>query len=128
MEEDIKGKLILVVDDEFSVREFLSERLEAAGFKVITARDGEEGLVAMEKGPSLVFLDILMPKMDGLSMLKEMRKNKKYDKIPVLLLSNLDNPDAKARAEEINNNEYLVKTDWKIEEIVEKAKSKIREQ
>ena len=127
MDEDIKGKMVLIVDDELSVREVLSERLEASGFKVITANNGQEGLIAIESDPDLVFLDILMPKMDGLTMLKEVRRHKKYEKIPILLLSNLDDLDTMTRAEAINDNEYLVKTDWKVEEVVEKAKSKIRE-
>ena len=127
MDEDIKGKMVLIVDDELSVREVLSERLEASGFKVITANNGQEGLIAIESAPDLVFLDILMPKMDGLTMLKEVRKHRKYKNIPILLLSNLDDLDTMTRAEAINDNEYLVKTDWKVEEVVEKAKSKIRE-
>ena len=84
----MEKKKILVVDDEEDMRKLLRIRLEQEDFNVIDAVDGEEGLKkAEEELPDLVILDIMMPKMDGYTCLKEMRKLPKTKSIPVLMLS-----------------------------------------
>jgi len=96
---------ILIVDDETEFIRVVQVRLEANGYEVITANDGEEGLEKAEsEHPDLILLDIVMPKMNGYSMLKEVRKNEKIKDISVILCSgkimiNLDEDIVKAEAD-----------------------------
>jgi len=79
---------ILVVDDDPNSRELLKRTLEADGFSVVTAATGEEGLeLARELNPSLMTLDVLMPSMDGWSVLQEVKADPELEKIPVLMIS-----------------------------------------
>ena len=79
---------ILIVDDEATFIKLAQMRLEANGYKVLTANDGEEGLEKAEsENPDLILLDVMMPKMDGHTMLKEVRKNEKIKNMPVILCS-----------------------------------------
>ena len=69
------SKKILVVDDEQSIVTLLQYNLEQAGFKVITASDGEEGITkAADEGPDLVILDLMLPKVDGIDVCKTLRQ------------------------------------------------------
>lgn len=79
---------ILVVDDETVFVKIAQAKLEAKGYEVITAHDGEEGLdKAKKENPDLILLDILMPRMNGYAMLSEIRKNKYTKNIPVIMCS-----------------------------------------
>ena len=79
---------VLVVDDDAEVNTCLSLRLEAAGFEVLSALDGEAGLsAALKYEPDAILLDVQMPKMDGLTLLQELRSNKTTVKIPIVMLS-----------------------------------------
>ncbi len=121
-------KKILIVEDEMSIKKALAIKLEEAGFEVFESSDGKEGLeMALETKPDLVLLDIIMPKMDGLTLLKHLRADKKGRNIPVIVLSNLN--DEEKIEESIKNNifDYLIKTDWKIEEVIEKVKARLEE-
>lgn len=81
-------KKILIIDDEEDLQKLLKLRLQQENFDVISALDGENGIKATEQEvPDLIILDIMMPKMDGYSCLKEMRKIPKVKDIPVLVLS-----------------------------------------
>ncbi|MEW5945355.1 MAG: response regulator [bacterium] len=81
-------KLILVVDDEPDVRTFFETALLDAGFDVVTAGDGEEALELVKKrAPDLVSLDLVMPKKSGVVFLHEMRRNRKWSAIPVLIVT-----------------------------------------
>jgi len=79
---------ILIVDDEIQFIKMVQMRLEANGYEVITANDGEEGLEkARSENPDLIILDIMMPVMDGYTMLKELRGDEQNKGIPVILCS-----------------------------------------
>lgn len=81
-------KKILVIDDEEDMQKLLKMRLQQDNFSVITAEDGDTGLKAAEKEvPDIIILDIMMPKMDGYTCLKELRNLPKTKDIPVLILS-----------------------------------------
>jgi CheY-like chemotaxis protein len=82
--------LILVVDDEFSVAEVLESVLADAGYQVITAINGRQGLERLsERLPDLVLLDFMMPIVDGPAMLKAMRQDPEFRDIPAVLMSSL---------------------------------------
>jgi CheY-like chemotaxis protein len=86
--EDVRGKTVLVVDDEPSVRLYLQTVLEDSGFEVQTAANGHQALDRMtEKKPDVISLDLVMPKMSGLNFFKYIQKNKERAGIPVVVVT-----------------------------------------
>ena len=86
--ERAADKTILVVDDEPNVRQYLKTVLEDAGFNVVSAGDGVEALeIIKEKVPDFISLDLLMPKKSGHKLLHELRRNKQWSRIPVLIVT-----------------------------------------
>jgi two-component system, OmpR family, alkaline phosphatase synthesis response regulator PhoP len=132
------NKTILVVEDEVSLLNALTEKFENEGFDILQAKDGEEGLeIASEHHPDLILLDIVLPKMDGLKMAEELKKRPKptvknihgeEEEIglpPILLLTNLDDLETVVKAQGQGLYDYLVKSDWKIEDVVKRVKEKL---
>jgi len=116
-------KRILIIEDEATLQRALSEFLTSEGFEVLSAMDGEEGLnMAKEKIPDLVLLDIILPKKDGYEVLAEIKKDEKTTKIPVVLLTNLEAAEDVQRAFDSGATTYLVKSNYKLEDIVKKIK------
>lgn len=123
------NKKILIVEDEDSQRKALVDKFTREGFSVFEARDGEEGLhIALKEQPHIILLDIVMPKMDGMTMLKKLRQENEWGKkIPVILLTNLSADDDKiiARLAEDEPAYYLVKANWTINDVVEKVNERL---
>lgn len=120
------AKKILVVEDDNSLLNVLRDKLAKEGFEVIRTQNGEEGLAAAFSGhPDLILLDILMPKMDGIAMLKQLRQDEWGKTVPVILLTNVG--DVKHISDAVNNNvtDYLVKSDWDLVAVVKKIKDKL---
>lgn len=114
---------VLVVEDVSALRAALTRKLASAGFKALEAKDGEEGLEhALTHKPHLILLDILMPQMDGLTMLKHLRADQWGASVPVIMLTNLIDQHYIDEAEEHGVEAYLVKSDWKLEDIVVRVK------
>lgn len=83
-------KRVLVVDDELDMRTFITTLLETSGFKPLSAQDGTEGLMLARKhNPSLVILDIMMPRESGITMYRALRNEPGLKDIPVIMLSAL---------------------------------------
>src|SRR5260370_2629879 len=100
----------LLVEDDPSVLEMYRLKLELDGYRVNTALDGEEGLKkASELTPDIIFLDIRLPKMDGLEVLRKLRAQEKTREIPVIILSNYDEEDLVSRGLRLGAHEYLIK-------------------
>ena len=116
---------ILVVEDEEVMRKTIIDNLQSAGFKnVFGARNGEEGLeIAAKKKPDLILLDILMPRMDGIQMIQELEK--KSLQFPVVILTNLDDLEHISKALSLGSFDYLIKSDWKIEDVIKRIKQKL---
>ncbi len=124
-----KISTILIVEDEVSLRNALRDKFIRKGFKILLAKDGEAGLIiAVQEQPDLILLDIIMPKMNGMIMLKKLRQGNKWSKnVPVVLLSNLGADDEKMM-KEISEDKlafYLVKSDWSLDGLVIKIREKI---
>jgi DNA-binding response OmpR family regulator len=101
---------VLLVEDDPSVLEMYRLKLELDGYRVSTALDGEEGLrKAGDLAPDIIFLDIRLPKMDGLEVLRKLRAQEKTRNIPVIILSNYDEEDLVARGLRLGAHEYLIK-------------------
>lgn len=119
-------KKILVVEDEEAMRTALSDMIGFEGFTILGAKDGVEGLaLARAEHPDLILLDILMPNMDGLEMLRELRADEWGRKVPVIVLSNVGEKEEIAQAVESNVFDYFVKTDIKITEVIAKIREKL---
>jgi len=120
-------KTILLVEDEELMLIPLTEKLVKQGFNVVMAHDGEEGVaLALEKHPDLVVLDIIMPKMDGMAAMKKIREDEDWGKdVPIIMLSNLSDPDKISDAANYNVFDFLVKTDWKLDDVVDFIKQKL---
>lgn len=112
---------VLIIEDEESLCNVLKEKLERENFIVMVAKNGEEGLIRIgEVSPDLILLDIAMPRMDGVTMLKKIRQS--GNSVPVIILTNLDD---KCRDEELPRDLYtdcLVKADWKIDDVIKRIK------
>lgn len=120
-----KYKIALIEDDEVQVK-FLIGGLRDGGFEVIHASNGEQGLKLIQsEKPDLVLLDIIMPEMDGLTMLKQLREKEWGKNIPVLVLTNLSDSRSVAEAIEKGAYGFLQKTQWTIEDVVKKIKEKL---
>lgn len=119
---------VLIIDDEEAILLMYSEKLKASGHEVLTANDGQEGLkVAQKEKPDLIFLDIIMPQMNGLDVLKELKSNSNTKDIPVFLLTNLPEDATGNKARELGVTGYLVKAQvepTKLEEIIKEALKK----
>lgn len=117
-------KKLLIVEDDEHVSKVYEAKFTKEGFETVFARNGEEGVtkIASEK-PDLIILDLMVPKKDGFVVLEEIKKNPELAKIPVIVLSNLGQESDKARAMALGANEYLVKIDYSMQEVVNRAKS-----
>jgi len=123
-----KKILILVVEDEDILAKTMKEKLVSEGFEVEIAYDGLEGFsLAVEKHPDLILLDILLPKMDGMSVLRRLRGDEWGKTVPVIILTNLSSADEKRNRDitELEPSYFFVKTDKSLEEIVEKVKDRL---
>lgn len=113
---------ILIVEDEIPYLKILSSKLTERGYKVIEATDGEKGLVlAKLENPDLILLDIKMPKMDGMTMLKLLRKDEVGKKIKVIILTNFE-PDKKILGGTVDGKPsyYFIKSDTKLNDLITK--------
>ncbi len=116
-------KKILLIEDEAALQKTLGKALMNLGYDVKSALDGELGLrLAKEEKPNLVLLDLILPKMHGLDVLKNMRDQDETKEIPVVILTNLENMAEVERAIELGATTYLVKSNYNLEEVVNKIK------
>lgn len=114
---------ILFIEDESALQRAVSEVLKESGYLVLSALDGEGGLrMAQEGKPDLVLLDLILPKKDGFEVLAELKKDDSTKNIPVIILTNLEGSKDVERALELGATTYLVKTNYRLEEVIEKVK------
>lgn len=119
----IKKKHILIIEDEVNLLNALSKKLEANSYEIHTAKNGAKGLEqALKHKPDLILLDILMPKMNGLEMIKKLREDDWGKNAPVIIISNLspDNTEIIQNVIEFKPIHYIVKSDWSLNEIIDK--------
>jgi len=128
LEDDIRGmaKKILLIEDEEIMIDLLQRKIAQEGYEIRVARNGEEGLAAMkEKKPDLVLLDIIMPKMEGFEVMEHMQADKDLKKIPVIVISNSGQPVEIDRAQKMGARDWLIKTEFDPQEVIEKIKKQI---
>jgi CheY-like chemotaxis protein len=111
--EDAQGPIsILLIEDDHALAQMYRRRLEHAGHKVDVATDGEDGLRRVRsQAYDLVFLDIGLPKIDGLAVLEAIRSEDAFRKLPVVMLTNYSEPDLVERGRRLGIVEYIVKAE-----------------
>ena len=111
-EEDLWGKKkVCIIDDDANLREIYLMKFNAEGFDVSLATDGEEGLrVIRETHPDIILLDLQMPVKNGVEVLRELQADAELSKIPVIVLTNIDNEDAFKEIGEFETRFYLIKS------------------
>ncbi len=120
MDKKIK---VLIVEDDSYILEMYKIKFEASNFEVISASDGVAGLEILEKEkPDIILLDIIMPKKDGFSVLKTIRSNSAFEKIPIILLTNLGQRENIEKGFELGATSYIIKAHFTPSEIVKKVR------
>jgi CheY-like chemotaxis protein len=115
---------ILIIEDEKSLRAALVDILLIKDFEPIEAKNGKEGLkIALREHPELILLDLIMPEMDGMATLQKIRADIWGKKVPIIILTNLSmtNDQASTDIEKNDLTHYLIKSDWKLHDIVKKV-------
>jgi CheY-like chemotaxis protein len=119
-------KKILIIEDEEVLLGLLQRKLSQEGYQVDIARDGQEGLEKTKKDkPDLILLDIVMPKMGGFELMEELNKDEKLKDIPIIIVSNSGQPVELDQAKKLGVKDWLIKTDFDPEEVLEKVKKQI---
>ncbi len=115
------NRILIVEDEEFLVRA-LKDNLEAEGYTIDMAANGDEAIERIRgHRPNLILLDLLMPKHDGFYVLEEVKKNSEWKLIPVIVLSNLGGDAEIKRALAMGADDYFVKSQHPIQEVIEKV-------
>ena len=123
VEEKYYKKTILVVDDEKMIRNLLNVNLTKEGYNVIEATDGVEGVeMAIEKNPDLILLDVMLPKLDGLSVCKKIKSRMN---VPILMVTAKDNEVDKILGLELGADDYVTKP-FSIRELIARIKANLR--
>ena len=118
-----KKKIIFVIEDDLFLVQAYQIKFEREGMEVWAATDGMEALDFLKKEPpDVVLLDIMLPKMSGFSVLEAIRKDERWKKVPVIILSNLGQQKDIEQGKALGVVEYIVKANTKINEVVEKVK------
>ena len=113
---------ILLVEDDNNLREIYEARLQAEGYTIVSARDGEEALVvAKAEMPDLVISDVMMPKISGFEMLDILRDTETLRDVKVIMLTALGQAEDQTRADKLGADRYLVKSQVTLEDIVNVA-------
>jgi len=119
---DNKKKIILVEDDKF-LSEMYVVKLTESGFEVDVAADGEEGLNKIkEQKPDLVLLDIVLPKMDGFEVLRNIKNEPGLKNVSVIALTNLGQKEEVEKGLKLGADDYIIKAHFTPTEVVAKAK------
>jgi len=117
-----KIKILLIEDDSFLLNMYAT-KFEIENFNVVVAEDGEKGLeAALTEDPDIILLDIMLPKMDGFDVLKQIKNDQTTTNIPVILLTNLSQKDDIDKGLAMGAIDFLIKAHFMPSEVVEKIK------
>ena len=124
---DTKGTLVLVEDDTVLSDMYL-KKFELEGLQIERAADGEEGLALIKQvKPKLALVDIMMPKKNGLELVKELRADDDYKDVFIVMLTNVGEQSYMDEARQLGANEFLMKSEFTPGEVVQKAKAWLAE-
>lgn len=126
MADKKSGKILIVEDDEF-LRSLAAKRLEQDDYDVDVAVDGDEAVKYLGKNvPDLVLLDLLLPEIDGFGVLEKMKKIDEVKDVPVVVFSNLGDKEDIERAKKLGANDYLVKANFTLDDVIQKINSYLK--
>ena len=121
-----KDARILIVDDDMTLRELYEERMKQEGYVILSASDGEEALEkAVKEKPDLILLDIMMPKINGIDVMKMLREKEETEKIPVIILTALVQEIGKVKEMMKPGDGYLVKSEIMPKDVVDRIKESL---
>ncbi|MDO8668519.1 MAG: response regulator [bacterium] len=104
------NKKILIVEDDITISSIYEAKFKADGFEVFMAVDGARGLeLAKSEKPAIIMLDVILPGLDGFSVLEEIKKDKNIKNIPVIILTNLGTEEDKTKGQKLGAADYLIK-------------------
>ena len=122
--EDNKSKKILLVEDDDSLASVYVTRLEAEGFQIKRVPNGEDALAsALDMRPDLILLDVMMPKVSGFDVLDILRNTPETANLKVMMLTALSQESDKQRAKELGVDDYMVKSQVVIADVVDRVKA-----
>lgn len=117
---------ILFIEDEPALQKTMGDLLRSESYEVVSATDGEQGLrLAQSEDPDIILLDIVLPRMNGLEVLKKLREAN--NKTPVIILTNLEGAEEVQKALDLGATTYLVKANYQMEDILAKIKRVLNE-
>jgi DNA-binding response OmpR family regulator len=118
----MEGKKILIVEDDAFIRDIYGVKFTNEGFEVILAENGIEAVRKLEDvTPDVILLDMIMPYMDGMEVLKKIKDNQAWKSIPIIMLTNISEKEKISQGKEFGVNEYLIKSHFTPAEVVEKV-------
>jgi len=120
-------KKILIIEDDRMLAEMYKDKFSEEGYKVVLSFTSEQGLKDVKKEkPDLILLDILLPEGNGISFLEKFRKKPEFSQIPVVVISNYDEPFMKNRAIKLGVEDYLLKTDFTPSQLARKIEKYLK--
>ncbi len=120
----LEEKVILVVDDDLTLLEMYVERIKAEGAIVIEARDGEEALEKIrETKPNIIMLDVMMPKINGFDVLKQIKSDVETAGIPVIILTALSDDQKRRQGLQLGAADFIVKAETLPIDVIEKIRN-----
>ena len=114
---------ILIIEDDKMINSMYKTKLEQEGYVVLAAEDGAAGLdMALQHKPDLIMLDIIMPQLDGFSVLQQLRESSGLKNTPIILLTNLGTDEDRKKGKKLGATDYWVKADLTPSQVSEKIK------
>lgn len=114
---------VLLVEDDEMLHTMYTQKFTKEGYEVLSGYNGSEGVkLAEEHNPTIILLDIIMPKMDGFAALKKLKKKDATKDIPVILLTNLGQEEDIRKGKELGAVDYFIKANHTPQEVVDKVK------
>ncbi|MFA4995945.1 MAG: response regulator [Patescibacteria group bacterium] len=121
-----KDARILIVDDDMTLRELYEERMKQEGYVILSASDGEEAIEkAVKEKPDLILLDIMMPKINGIDVMKMLREKEETSKIPIIVLTALVQEISKVKDMMKPGDGYLIKSEIMPKDVVAKTEESL---
>lgn len=117
---------LLIVDDDMTLRELYEERMRAEGYTILSATDGEEAIQkATSEHPDVILLDVMMPKINGIDVMKMLREKEETADIPIIILTALVQEIDKIKGMMKAGDGYLIKSEIMPKDVVEKVKQSL---
>ena len=120
------AKKVLIAEDDFFIRDLYKVEAENQGFEVSAAADGKQALeIAKSESPDIILLDLMLPQVDGITVLKTLKADDSTKDIPVVVITNVEEPEREKQALELGANAYLLKINNTPGSIISKVKDLI---